>query len=66
MDTVPFYSQPVWFAALYLMAARIRLHSPDCAAREERRRHALCAIVWGYQYPGMGMAAPATVCRNGT
>lgn len=51
MDTVPFYSQPVWFAALYLMAARIRLHSPGCAAREERRRHALCAIVWGISIP---------------
>ena len=51
MDTVPFYSQPVWFAALYLMAARIRLHSPDCAAREERRNYVLAAVVWGVSIP---------------
>ena len=30
--------------------------SPPCAVRDRV----------GYQYPGMGMAAPATVCRNGT
>ena len=51
MDTVPFYSQPVWFAALYLMAARVRLYSPDSAERGGRRRHALCAIVWGISIP---------------
>ena len=46
-----FFSTSGWFAMLYLMAARIRLYSPDCEDRRELRRHALCAIAWGISIP---------------
>lgn len=45
------YSPEGWFVMLYLMAARIRLYSPDCVSRKELCSHALRAIAWGIAIP---------------
>lgn len=50
------YSPAGWFAMLYLLAARIRLYSPDCVDRKELCRHALSAIAWGISIPAWAWA----------